>query len=170
MSSPSLTLEDKELIVSRLANRIGKNGVLRVISQKSCSQAENRELAIERLVEVLRYAVRQVPVRKKTRVSKGANTKLRSNEHQKKLKRSGSFAPRTPSPLRGSLWRCGGAQQVLGNRRRHRAIGRAQMRAANTCGVRGSHFPALFDYFNLNATWYKLRRLEERQQRSPSNR
>jgi hypothetical protein len=42
-----------------------------------------------------------------------------------------------------------GAQQVLGNRRRRRALGRAQTRAAKSCGVRGSHFPALFDYFNL---------------------
>jgi hypothetical protein len=44
---------------------------------------------------------------------------LRSSEYQKKLKSSGSFAPQTPSQLRCS------------------------------CGVRGSHFPALFDYFNL---------------------
>jgi hypothetical protein len=32
---------------------------------------------------------------------------------------------------------------------RRRALGRARMRAAKSCGVRGSHFPALFDYFNL---------------------
>jgi|GEM_PF-5682045 hypothetical protein len=37
------------------------------------------------------------------------------------------------------------AQQVLGNRRRRRALGRARLRAAKSCGVRGSHFPALFD-------------------------
>ena len=35
------------------------------------------------------------------------DTKLRSSEYQKKLKSSGSFAPRTPSQLRCSLWRCG---------------------------------------------------------------
>ena len=45
-------------------------------------------------------------------------------------------------------------------RRRPRACGglppiapsawpRAQTRAAKSCGVRGSHFPALFEYFNL---------------------
>jgi hypothetical protein len=59
-----------------------------------------------------------------------AYTNLRSSEYQKKLKSSGSFAPQTPSQLRCSIWRCGG-------------------RPAKSCGVRGSHFPALFDYFNL---------------------
>ena len=45
------------------------------------------------------------------------------------------------------------AQQVLSSRRRHRALGRARLRArpnlAGAGGTRGSHFPALFDYFNL---------------------
>ncbi len=29
------------------------------------------------------------------------------------------------------------------------ALGRALARTAKSCGARGSHFPALFDYFNL---------------------
>ncbi len=81
VNSPSLSPEQKELIMSRLENRIGKNGVLRVISQQTRSQAENRELAIERFAELLRDALRQVPIRKKTRVSKGA--KLRRLEEKK---------------------------------------------------------------------------------------
>ena len=83
------------------------------------------------------------------------DTNLRSSEYQKKLRSSGSYAPRTPSQLRCSVWRCGGAQQVLGNRRQRRALGRAQTRAAKSCGVRGSHFPALFDCFNLSAIQYQ---------------
>ena len=65
----------------RLKTRIGKNGVLRVTSQQTCSQAENRELAIERFVELLRDSIKQVPIRKKTRVSKGA--KLRRMEEKR---------------------------------------------------------------------------------------
>jgi protein subunit release factor B len=80
--------EQKELIQSRLATRIGKNGVLRVISQQTRSQTENKELAIERFAELLRDAVKQVPIRKKTRVSKAA--KLRRLEE----KRSHSFVKR----------------------------------------------------------------------------
>ena len=81
MSSPSLSPEQKELIMSRLVRRIGKDGVLRVISQQTRSQAENRQLAVERFVELLRDAIKQVPIRKKTRVSKGA--KLRRLEEKK---------------------------------------------------------------------------------------
>jgi hypothetical protein len=83
------------------------------------------------------------------------NTKLRSSEHQKKLKSS-------PCPDHDpALYGAGGwAQQVLGNRRQRRALGRAQTRAAKSCGVRGifkvkNHFPALFGCFNLSATYYK---------------
>lgn len=80
-NSPSLSPEGKDLIMRRLATRISKDGVLRVISQQTRSQAENRELAIERFVELLRDALKQVPIRKKTRVSKGA--KLRRLKEKK---------------------------------------------------------------------------------------
>ena len=81
VNSPSLSLEQKELIMSRLGNRIAKDGFLRVISQQTRSQAENRKLAIERFVELLKDALKQVAIRKKTRVSKGA--KLRRLEEKK---------------------------------------------------------------------------------------
>jgi ribosome-associated protein len=58
-----------------------EDGVLRVISQQTRSQVENRELAIARFVELLRDALKQVPMRKKTRISKGA--KLRRLEEKK---------------------------------------------------------------------------------------
>src|SRR5208337_1771946 len=61
VNSPSLSPEQKELIQSRLATRIGKNGVLRVISQQTRSQLENKELAIERFAELLRDELKQVP-------------------------------------------------------------------------------------------------------------
>jgi ribosome-associated protein len=95
VNSPSLSPEDKELIMRRLATRIGKDGVLRVICQQTRSQVENKELAIERFAQLLRDAMKQVPVRKKTRVSKGA--KLRRLEEKRKhsfIKRE-----RTRSPL-----------------------------------------------------------------------
>jgi ribosome-associated protein len=81
VNSASLEQEQKELILSRLANRIGKDGVLRVISQQTRSQVENKELAVERFVELMQDSLRQVPIRKKTRVSKGA--KLRRLKEKK---------------------------------------------------------------------------------------
>jgi ribosome-associated protein len=81
VNSPPLSPEQKELILGRLQNRIGKNAVLRVISRQTRSQVENKELAIKRFVELLQDAVKQVPIRKKTQVSKG--TKLRRLEEKK---------------------------------------------------------------------------------------
>jgi ribosome-associated protein len=52
-----------------------------VTSQQTRSQLENKEPAIERFVELLRDALRKVPIRKKTRISKGA--KLRRLEGKK---------------------------------------------------------------------------------------
>ncbi len=72
VNSPSLSLDQKELILRRLGSRIGKDGVLRVISQQTRSQVENRELAVEPFVELLRDALRQVPIRKKSRVGNAA--------------------------------------------------------------------------------------------------
>jgi ribosome-associated protein len=69
------------LVTRRFATRIGKNGVLHVVSQQTRSQLENKELAVERFSELLRDTLKQVPTRKKTRVSKEA--KLRRLEENK---------------------------------------------------------------------------------------
>lgn len=80
-NSPSLSPADKELIASRLGTRIDKDGVLHVTSQSTRSQLSNKELATNRFVELLQSALKQFPMRKKTRVSKGA--KLRRLEEKK---------------------------------------------------------------------------------------
>ncbi len=81
VNSLSLSPEQRQLILRRIGSRIGKDGVLRVTSQKTRSQAENRELAANRFIERLQHALKQVPIRKKRRVSKGA--KLRRMEGKK---------------------------------------------------------------------------------------
>ena len=82
VNSPNLSPEQKELIVRRIGSRIGKDGVLRVISQKTRSQAANRELALDRFIELLRNAVKQVPTRKKTRVSRAAKLRRLNEKKQ----------------------------------------------------------------------------------------
>ncbi len=79
--SPSLSQEQKNLVLRRLKNRIGADGLLRVNSQQTRSQAANRELAVARFIELMREALRQAPARKKTRVSSGA--RLRRLEEKK---------------------------------------------------------------------------------------
>ena len=57
-ASPSLTNEQKRRVVARAGP------VLRAVAEDERSQARNRELAIERLVEALREALR-VPRRRR---------------------------------------------------------------------------------------------------------
>jgi ribosome-associated protein len=89
VNSPSLSQELKELITSRLASRIGKNGVLRVVSQQTRSQTANRETAVERFVELLREAVKREKPRRKTGVSKTAQRKRLEEKKQHSLLKRG---------------------------------------------------------------------------------
>jgi ribosome-associated protein len=88
VNSPSLSPEQKDLVRRRLVNRIGKDGVLRVISQQTRSQVENKQLAVERFVQLLRNALEQVPIRKKTRVSKGAKERRLEEKKQRSTLKS----------------------------------------------------------------------------------
>ncbi len=87
VSSPSISPEHKGLILSRIGSRIGKDGVLRVISQKTRSQAVNRELAVERFIELVRNAVKLVPTRKKTRVSRAAKLRRLNEKKQRSIQK-----------------------------------------------------------------------------------
>lgn len=64
------TLSDyqKNRILTRLATRADKKGVLRVVCQKHRTQKANRIQAVQRLAELLRTALEKKPVRKKTTV------------------------------------------------------------------------------------------------------
>lgn len=68
----SLTDAERQRIAGALHTRIGKDGVLRVSSQKHRSQAQNREAAIERFGELLRQALHRRAARRPTRPSRAA--------------------------------------------------------------------------------------------------
>lgn len=74
--------EKRALIKTRLAGRINKEGVLRVTTQATRSQIENRDRALIRLEELLNDAMVEQKKRKKTRVTKAA--KERRLEEKKK--------------------------------------------------------------------------------------
>src|SRR6187431_848438 len=65
MTSAGLSDEEKELVNSKLANRINEEGVLSVNSQKSRSQLDNKDNAIEKLNHLLVKAL--TPVAKRIR-------------------------------------------------------------------------------------------------------
>ena len=89
--SGSLSPEEKRRIRARLATRVNKAGVLRVISQKHRTQAANREEAVRRFVELLREALKEAPRRKKTRVTRAARERrLAEKKRRGRLKRERS--------------------------------------------------------------------------------
>jgi len=84
------TLSDaqKRRILTRLATRADKNGVIRVVSQKFRTQKANRRAALERLLELLKEALKKRRVRKKTSVPQRAHRKrLEEKKRRGALKR-----------------------------------------------------------------------------------
>lgn len=79
--SPSLTDEQRQRILRKLSTRINKDGVLRIISQRTRSQELNRVDARERLVELIQAALRIDRARIQTRVPRAAK------EHRVETKR-----------------------------------------------------------------------------------
>ena len=71
-ASPSLSEEQRALITRRLANRIDKDGVLTLHSQRFRTQLANRRDVLERLAALLKEALKKRKPRKPTRVSRAA--------------------------------------------------------------------------------------------------
>src|SRR5262245_57775811 len=67
--SRSLSEEQRERILKRLATRVSRDGILRVASQRHRSQERNRRAALERFLELLRAALRRTPSRTPTQAS-----------------------------------------------------------------------------------------------------
>ena len=87
INSPSLSPRQKHMIRNHLATRINKEGVLRVVSQKSRSQAYNREAAIERFTLLLRESLHEVSPKKKTTIPRAARERrLEEKRHRSLLK------------------------------------------------------------------------------------
>jgi ribosome-associated protein len=66
-ASSSLTDGQKDRLRERLATRVTRAGILRVVSQKHRTQAANRRAAEERFVELVRAALAQRQPRRATR-------------------------------------------------------------------------------------------------------
>lgn len=67
--SPSLRDEDRRIILDRLASRLTRDGVLVLASDATRSQEDNRRLALLKLQQLLRVALRRQRPRKPTRPS-----------------------------------------------------------------------------------------------------
>ncbi len=82
-ASALLTEEQKARIIEKLAGRLTSEGLLLVTVQDDRSQLRNKELAVERLHQLLTRALHRDPPRKATKPGKGAVR--RRLESKKKL-------------------------------------------------------------------------------------
>lgn len=90
-ASPTLSEPERRRLMAALANRLDGAGRLRVVAQDERSQLRNRELAIDRLAELVRAALKPPPPRRPTRPSRASRSerldaKRRSGE-TKRLRR-----------------------------------------------------------------------------------
>ena len=85
-ASPSLSDRQKELVRTRLATRINKQGVLRVVSQRHRTRAANVKAVRERFAELLAAALRRDPPRRPTRPPAAAERR-RLEEKRRRAKR-----------------------------------------------------------------------------------
>ncbi|NVM21262.1 MAG: aminoacyl-tRNA hydrolase [Desulfobacterales bacterium] len=84
-NSPSLSVEQKERILSCLETRVNKKGVLRVVSQRYRTQTANRETAVERFLELLREALEEEKPRQKTKVSQPSRERRLHDKRRRAL-------------------------------------------------------------------------------------
>lgn len=88
LQSTALTEAQRELLREKLASRIDGQGMLRVVAARSRSQHQNRELATERLAELLARALRPPKPRKRTRVPRAAKEeRLQEKKRRSERKR-----------------------------------------------------------------------------------
>ncbi|MDZ4259078.1 MAG: alternative ribosome rescue aminoacyl-tRNA hydrolase ArfB [Gemmatimonadales bacterium] len=70
--SPSLSPEQRERLLTRLASRLDSSGTLRLVSQTGRSQLRNKEEAVARFAAIVAQALVVPKTRRPTRPSKAA--------------------------------------------------------------------------------------------------
>lgn len=90
-ASSSLTDEQKQRIMTRLATRLSKDGVLSIVAQQQRSQAANRNAALARFVALLRAALTPETPRRPTRPAREATERrLSEKKRRSRLKQERS--------------------------------------------------------------------------------
>ena len=81
----ALSQPQKKRILTKLATRADKNGVIRVVSQKFRTQKANRNAAVERLTDLINDALKKKPPRKKTKIPLKAKQKRLEEKRKRSL-------------------------------------------------------------------------------------
>ncbi len=88
------TDEQKVKLNQKLANRIDVNCVLHIQCEETRSQLKNKEIALKRLIELIKEALKPVKKRKPSKPSKAMIKKRMDNKKKQSLKKeSRKFKP-----------------------------------------------------------------------------
>lgn len=88
-SSEILTAEQREMVISKLAGKISKNGFLSVKSQVDRSQLGNKELVIFKMNKLVNNALIKRKKRKPTRPTKASKAKRIKVKKEKGIIKTG---------------------------------------------------------------------------------
>ncbi len=84
IASQTLSDSEKQLLATRLRNRISKEGILAVDSQESRSQVRNKQIATHLLLELVRKAL--TPRKRRVPTSPSAAAERERLQQKRKLK------------------------------------------------------------------------------------
>ena len=82
-NSEVLEEEEKDILCINLANRISKNGLLRMSSQVKRSQVWNKRIVIQRFIDTVQHALKPQKKRIPTKKPKAVNEKRLKNKRVK---------------------------------------------------------------------------------------
>ena len=86
--SPSLSAEQKRRVFSRLANRVNRHGVLRVVAQRRRTQPANQRDAVDRFTSLMQEALAERKQRRATAVPPKVHAiRLDSKRRRSRVKR-----------------------------------------------------------------------------------
>ncbi|WP_448699839.1 alternative ribosome rescue aminoacyl-tRNA hydrolase ArfB [Mucilaginibacter sp. AW1-3] len=87
--SDVFTDEEKQLMLGKLQSRLNKDGLLQIVCDEERSQHLNKEIALDKLVDILTKALHQPKKRKKSKPSKASIAARLDNKRKASLKKIG---------------------------------------------------------------------------------
>jgi ribosome-associated protein len=75
LESPTLSDQQRDALLRRLATRLDSQGQIRIVSQAGRSQLKNREAALERLAELVAAALIEPKTRRATKPTKASKAR-----------------------------------------------------------------------------------------------
>lgn len=92
-NSNLLSLEEKDLVFQKLANRISQDGILIITSQESRSQLENKEITINKFNLLITKALTPEKKRKATRPTKASKERRLGTKRVQSKKKQNRKTP-----------------------------------------------------------------------------